>query len=325
MYMRNMGKWFSGMFIPNQKNLWKPHIFRPKNLFGLAVILLVIKFVIFSWLAYYPQTSNFAIVTSSELIELANQTRIAQGMKPLIVSSKLTEAAEKKAMDMIKQNYFSHTSPDGLSPWYWVTRAGYKYSAAGENLAKDFSESEYVHQAWMNSPSHKANILNKNYQDIGIAVVRGDINGKETTVAVQFFGKITPIKTVATTKTEPSPIAKNDVNKIEIPVVVSNVQGEEIELLKGAEILKERGVMSTIVEETKDTFSSVVENSEPLVQTILMIVLGLVSLTLILSVFINVGVQYPKMVLMVVVFIILITAIISFNGEALLNKGIDII
>ncbi|MCX6729978.1 MAG: CAP domain-containing protein [Candidatus Portnoybacteria bacterium] len=331
--MRNVVKWAGGMFIPSQKNLWKPRIFMPKNLFGLAVVLLIIKFIVFSWLAYSPQTSNFAVVTSSELIEMTNQARIEQGLEPLTVSSKLSEAAEKKAMDMINQNYFSHTSPDGLSPWYWVSNAGYKYSTAGENLAKDFSESEYVHQAWMNSPSHKANILNKNYQDIGVAVLRGNINGRETTVAVQFFGKIIATKTVATTtktttkKTAvaPKPVIVPDANKIEIPVVVSNVQGEEVELLKGSEILQERGVVNAIVEESKNVFDNVVKNPEPWTQKFYMIVLGLISLILILSIFINVRVQYPKMILMVVIFIILITAITSFNGEALLNSGIDII
>jgi len=326
--MRNIVNWFDGMFVPSQKNLWKPHIFRPKNLFGLAVILLVIKFVIFSWLVYLPRTNNFAIVTSSRLIGLTNQARVEQGLEPLEISSKLTEAAEKKAMDMINQNYFAHTSPDGLSPWYWVSKAGYKYSAAGENLAKGFSESEYVYQAWMNSPSHKANILNKNYQDIGIAVVRGKINGKETTIAVQFFGKIALTKTVAstqTTKTESEQIVRPDINKIEIPTVVSNVQGEEIELLKGSEILQERGIVDTVVKESKNIFNSMIENSESWAQKLYMIVLSVISLILILSIFVNARVQYPKMILMVVIFIILITAITSFNGEALLNKGLDII
>jgi len=316
------------MFIPSQKNLWKPHIFRPKNLFGLAVILLVIKFVVFSWLVYSPKTSNFAVITSSELIGLTNQARAEQGLEPLAVSSKLTEAAEKKARDMVNQNYFAHTSPDGLSPWYWVTKAGYKYITAGENLAKDFGESEYVHQAWMNSSSHRANILNKNFRDIGIAVIRGEINGRETTVAVQFFGKIAATKTVAVNvpaTVETEQIVKPDANKIEIPAVVPNIQGEEIELLKGSEILKERGVINMVTQESKNVFDVLINSSETWTQKFYMLVLGLISLILILSIFVNVRVQYPKMILMVVIFIILIAAITSFNGGALLNKGIDII
>ncbi|MFH1129516.1 MAG: CAP domain-containing protein [Patescibacteria group bacterium] len=310
--MRNIVKWFSRMFIPTKKNLWKPQIFRPKNLFKLAVVLLVFKFIAFTWLAYFPQTSNFAVVTGAELIELTNQERSAQGLEPLIVNARLVDAATKKAIDMINQGYFSHTSPKGLSPWYWFTKAGYKYSAAGENLARGFSESEYVHQAWMNSPTHKANILNGNYKDIGIAVIRGTINGKETTVAVELFGKTTTQQVAVL----PTPVITPDANKTETPAVINVpvskpiVQGEEIELLKGPEVFKQR---------------SALYQPESWMNTVFVIVLGIVSLILMLSFFINIKIQYPKMILMVLIFIVLIAAIALFNGGALLNSKIDII
>jgi len=311
------------MFIPTQKNLWKPQIFRPKNLFRLAVVLLILKFIAFTWLAYFPKTTNFAIVTGAELIELTNQERIAQGLEPLIVNAKLVDAATRKATDMINQGYFSHTSPKGLSPWYWFTKAGYKYSAAGENLARGFSESEYVHQAWMNSPTHKANILNSNYKDIGIAIIKGTVNGKETTVAVQLFGKTTAQQVATNTntvtkpvKTQPAPIITPDANKTETPAIVSVpvskpiVQGEEVELLKGPEVFKQRSVLF---------------KSDFWTNTVFVIVLGIVSLILMLSFFINIKIQYPKMILMVLIFIVLVAAIALFNGGALLNSKIDII
>ena len=308
--MRNIGRWFERMFIPNQKNLWKPHIFRPKNLFRLAVVLLILKFIAFSWLAYFPNTSHFAVVTTSELIELTNKERVAQGLQPLTVNSQLTQAAEKKAMNMINQDYFAHTSPDGLTPWYWLTKVGYKYTTAGENLAKGFTESIYVNNAWMNSPTHRANILNKNYQDIGIAVLKGTINGKETTIAVQFFGKVAQTKTVAiskTTKTETKQVATPDENKIEVTsssVALTNkpvVQGQETVL------------------------NTVTNKSESWMQKIYMIILGIISLILMLTIFINIKVQYPKTILTVLIFMVLIAAIAVFNGSALLNKGINII
>lgn len=308
------------MFIPSQRNGWKPQIFRPKNLFRLAVVLLILKFIAFSWLAYFPKTSNFAVVTGSELIELTNQERIANGLEPLTINTKLIDAATKKATDMINQGYFSHTSPKGLSPWYWFTKAGYKYLAAGENLARGFSESEYVHQAWMNSPTHKANILSSNYKDIGIAVIKGTVNGKETTIAVQLFGKTTTqqvaINTVKPTKTNPEPIISPDANKtetpavIDIPVTKPIVQGEEVELLKGPEVFKQRSVLF---------------KSDFWTNTVFVIVLSVVSLILMLSFFINIKIQYPKMILMVLIFIVLLAAIALFNGGALLNSKIDII
>lgn len=324
--MRNVGKWFGRMFIPNQKNLWKPQIFLPKNLFRLALVLLILKFIAFSWLAYFPKTSNFAVVTSAELIELTNQERVAQGLNPLTINAQLVDAATKKATDMINQGYFSHTSPKGLSPWYWFTKAGYKYSAAGENLARGFKESEYVNQAWMNSPTHKANILNSNYKDIGIAVVTGVIDGKETTVAVQLFGRTTPQLVIATntntnakpvkTTPAPAPVVTPDANKTETPAVVNVpvskpiVKGEEVELLKGPEVFKERSVLF---------------KSDLWTNSVFMIVLGIVSLILMLSFFINIKIQYPKMIMMVLIFIVLIAAIALFNGGAFLNGGINIV
>jgi len=336
--MRNVVKQLEMLFIPSQKNLWKPHILMTKNLFILAVILLVIKFAIFSWLYYFPQTTHFAIITSAELIEMTNEDRIASGLKPLSLNSQLVEAAQKKALDMLNKNYFAHTSPNGLTPWYWLDKAGYKYSAAGENLAKDFLESEYVHEAWMDSPSHRANILNKNYQDIGIAVVEGEINGQKTTVAVEFFGKdyaIATNKTIASTKTAPTKIAVNNdtknENKIDLPIpdetsadkTASDIKGEEIEL-RGPEVFKQREI-NDIVSKSKGIVGVVTQKSEPISQKIYLMVLGIIGLVLMLSIFINIKVQYPKMILRALIFIILIATIMLFNGGAILNRGLDII
>jgi hypothetical protein len=226
-------------------------------------------------------------------------------------------------MDMLNENYFAHTSPDGITPWYWISKAGYKYVAAGENLAKGFTESEYVHEAWMSSPSHKANILNSTYQDVGIAVVEGTINGEKTTIAVQFFGKssvkgvsITPkkIAVTETTKTE---------NKIEVPVK-ETPKIEETSALKGPEVFTQLGIKNTISEPQK-VAGLTIQKSEPLIQKIYIIVLALISLVLMLSIFINIKVQYPRMILMALIFIVLIAAITLFNGGAILNSGIDII
>jgi hypothetical protein len=327
--MKNVAKQFEMMFIPSQKNLWRPHILRFRNLLTLLVILLVIKFMVFSWLYYFPKTTHFAIVTSSELIEMTNKDRIANGLKPLSLSPQLVEAAQKKALDMLNKDYFAHTSPSGLTPWYWLDKVGYKYSTAGENLAKDFLESEYVHDAWMDSPSHRANILNKNYQDIGIAVVEGDINGQKTILAVEFFGKgyvvataktTTPVK--KTTNNIANEATKNN-NKIELPVSTQNVKGEETSL-KGPEVFKQREVSQTI-EEPKTVAGFVAENSESWTQKVYLMVLGIIGLVLMLTIFINIKVQYPKTILTALIFIVLIATIMLFNGGALLNRGLEII
>lgn len=305
--MRKLIKHLERLFIPNAKNEWKPHIFKPKNLFRLAVVLLIIKFLIFSLIFYFPRTSHFAVVVSSDLVELANKERMASGLKPLVINQQLVQAAQSKAEDMLNQDYFAHTSPVGVTPWYWLEKAGYKYTAAGENLARNFTDSNYVHQAWMDSASHKANILNKNYQEIGIAVVEGELNGEKTVLAVEFFGKAA--KPAAEKETKPAPVVAVSDTKIEVKPIVSETQpfikGEEVSL-KGPDVFKERGILREIIEEPKNIIGTITEKSEPVAQEIYIIILGLISLVLMLSIFINIKVQYPKMIFTVVIFLILV-------------------
>jgi hypothetical protein len=90
---------------------------------------------------------------------------------------------------MFKNNYWAHVAPDGTEPWDFILGENYDYIYAGENLAKNFSTSGDVVEAWYNSPSHKENLINKNYTEMGFAVVDGKLNGYETTLVVQMFGK----------------------------------------------------------------------------------------------------------------------------------------
>ena len=115
---------------------------------------------------------------------------IEQGLPILMHNSVLDQSAMMKAQDMLANNYFAHNRPsDGTTPWEWFKAAGYNYTFAGENLAMNFSEAEEAMSAWLASPSHKANIMNANYDEIGIAVVVGKIDGRQTTLVVQHFGK----------------------------------------------------------------------------------------------------------------------------------------
>jgi len=157
-------------------------------LFYYAVVLLLLKLVIIPFFLCFPKTIFFADLTKTNLIELANTTREYFGFQPLKENPVLNEAAYLKAKDMIEKGYFSHYSPEGITPWYWLEKSGYNYQSAGENLAIGFLDSEQVHQAWMDSLLHKKNILNPNYQEIGIAVLRDNFQGNETTLVVQFFG-----------------------------------------------------------------------------------------------------------------------------------------
>lgn len=138
-------------------------------------------------------------VTAGALVRLANESRIQAGLGELKMNSQLKQAAEAKAKDMLKNDYFAHTSPKGVTPWHWLKQSGYQYSFAGENLAINYETAESQHKAWMKSPTHRANILNKNYQEVGIAVVEGKIDGKDALITVQVFAspKVAPAVSLA--------------------------------------------------------------------------------------------------------------------------------
>lgn len=123
-----------------------------------------------------------------QIIDLVNKERKDSGLEILVENEALNEAARLKAQDMIGHNYFAHTSPSGVDPWYWFEETEYQYKYAGENLAMDFTSVGAVHKAWMKSPTHKENIVSPKFKEMGVATLDGIMNNKETRVAVQLFG-----------------------------------------------------------------------------------------------------------------------------------------
>ncbi len=112
-------------------------------------------------------TSDFSQAT---LLDATNAARSSDNEAALTVDPELTNAAEAKATDMATNNYWSHNSPDGKTPWTFITAAGYSYSLAGENLAYGFGDASSTIRGWMNSSEHRANILNADYQNVGFGV-----------------------------------------------------------------------------------------------------------------------------------------------------------
>lgn len=200
--------------IPHLGNNHKPHALRPLALRIYTYAIIGIKVFVTTFLFIsYPSIAQFAEVSSSEILNLTNISRSAEGIPALSINAQLNQAALLKAQHMVANNYFAHTAPDGTKPWNFVNQAGYDYSAAGENLAMDFSEAGTVHTAFMNSPSHKKNIMNPKYTEIGVAVIEGTLNGSETIILVEYFGapyetavvaEPTPVPTPTTTPT-PTP------------------------------------------------------------------------------------------------------------------------
>ena len=118
-----------------------------------------------------------------EVFDLINKQRTQNGLSPLKENSELQRVARIKAQDMVNNNYFSHTSPTYGSPFDMMKSFKISYNTAGENIAGNSSNSSAV-TAWMNSPGHRANILNSSFNQTGIGVVTGSKYGK---IYVQMF------------------------------------------------------------------------------------------------------------------------------------------
>lgn len=158
--------------------------------FLIYIFFIVLNFGLLKFVSInYPEILGFATnINVNDLLEDTNREREQLGLSPLTLNNSLSSAAAGKAQNMFSNNYWAHIAPDGTTPWYFILNAGYDYSFAGENLAKDFNSSKAVVEAWMNSPTHRANVVNSKYKDIGFAVLNGELDGKETTLVVQMFG-----------------------------------------------------------------------------------------------------------------------------------------
>ena len=214
--MHRLGRWLKKYFIPHEGNDHKPHFLRKESMNLVLLFMLVAELgFIVQVFVVFDKTNFLASVLPGVLTTLTNEERALNDAPPLKENTLLDQAAQMKAEDMATKGYFAHTSPEGKSPWYWFTQVGYHYSAAGENLAVNFFESEDVAQAWMNSPSHRANIVKKDYTEIGIGVARGQYEGRDSVFVAQLFGK--PAFAAAVEPQEPSPQPKAGQPPVETP------------------------------------------------------------------------------------------------------------
>jgi hypothetical protein len=152
----------------------------------ILILSICIEAVFFMALVYQGKIQTATVLVGT-LNNLTNSERQQQNLSSLKENILLDKSAQFKADDMVKNGYFAHKSPDGKEPWYWLDSVGYKYSYAGENLAINFNESEDVVNAWMNSPTHKANIVKGSYTEIGTAIATGTYKGKDAVFVVQHY------------------------------------------------------------------------------------------------------------------------------------------
>lgn len=177
------------LFVPEDKNNFKPHILQKAAIVGM-VVLIFITFSIANLQSILWLASEYLVasILPAVVVDETNVSRQQENLALLTRSSVLDEAARLKAEDMAAEGYFSHWSPEGVSPWHWFEEAGYGYAYAGENLAVHFTDSTAVVEAWLESPSHRANILNDKYTEVGIGTAVGTFEGYDTVFVVQLFG-----------------------------------------------------------------------------------------------------------------------------------------
>ena len=176
-------------FIPHHRNNYHPHILGHRSLALFSALLVAVKIFTISLVSFGPVLPVFSsAITGENIISLTNESRKSFNLPALVSNQLLAKAAQAKANDMLAKGYFAHNSPDGKTPWDFIVSAGYSYLSAGENLAVNFVEAESVEAAWMNSPGHKANILNTKFVEIGVAAERGIWDGRNVWMAVQEFG-----------------------------------------------------------------------------------------------------------------------------------------
>ncbi len=210
--MKKLTDFLHHLLIPKEENNYRAKALHTDFLTYYLFIALFLTFT-FKQMGFSNVLGFATDITVDKLYQLTNQQREKNNLPDLTYNDKLSAAAAKKAADMFANNYWAHYGPAGETPWDFILSSGYSYEYAGENLAKNFLFSQGVVDAWMNSSTHRDNILRQNYTEVGFAVVNGVLNGEQTTLVVQMFGKpqtSTIAKNVTNTKTDnvqPTPTA----------------------------------------------------------------------------------------------------------------------
>lgn len=218
---------FEHFFVPHERNNHRARLISPVFLIIFSAVFWGLQFLVPLLPQFTPVVLGYTSeITPEKIVDFTNRQRQEQGVVELRINEQLTKAALAKGSDMMARDYWAHTAPDGTEPWYFFTQAGYRYRFAGENLARDFSDPRDVVEAWMASPTHRENLLSSRYQDIGVGVVEGELNGVKTVVVVQLFG--TPLgdsTTAAVVKVPPTSTLAS------VPAVAGTAEEEVREVL----------------------------------------------------------------------------------------------
>jgi uncharacterized protein YkwD len=153
-----------------------------------AVLILLKSAVIIATIALPSSSLYSSSITEKNIVELTNAARTTLTLPTLSSNAQLSHAAQMKADDMMEKQYFAHKSPSGADALTWIDASGYRPTYVGENLAVHFFTSEDVQSGWLASPTHRANIVDPLYSDIGVGIAHGVFDGADSIIVVQMFG-----------------------------------------------------------------------------------------------------------------------------------------
>ncbi|MFA6393428.1 MAG: CAP domain-containing protein [Patescibacteria group bacterium] len=179
-------------FIPHEGNNYLPRALHSRRLAFWAASAVTVKIITVVFFISFPLsawlTPDILVEEGRKIIELTNKIRAGLALPGLSESSILNQAAYAKAEDMLVKQYFSHTGPDNRKLSDWLSGVKYGFSVAGENLAMGFSSAEEVVNAWVASKTHYANIIDRDFTEIGVGMAAGRYEEYETTFVAQYFG-----------------------------------------------------------------------------------------------------------------------------------------
>lgn len=238
------------LFVPHHTNNHRSKILHLDSLFTYVLIFALFNLGLRSLHKSMPDILGYATdIHVEQLLSRTNAQRQAAGLSSLTLNSQLSQAAAQKAQDMFAKGYWAHNSPTGTTPWDFISGAGYKYVVAGENLAKNFSTSQAVVDAWMASPTHKDNIVKGSYKEVGFAIVNGTLNGEETTLVVQMFGTTTAA-VASNPNPAKAPVLVEKALAVEQPVALVNTPTPEPMVTMAPQVVAE-GLESAFLGVTK--------------------------------------------------------------------------
>jgi hypothetical protein len=295
--------WVARHFAPSEHNEYKPHLLRRSWLvLFLCVTLAAEGFLVADLVARQQSQSFLAAVVPAEIIALTNTERAHNNADALSENAQLDAAAQAKAADMAAQGYFAHVGPGGKTPWQWIAEAGYQYQYAGENLAVRFVDSQDVINAWMASPTHRANIVKLVYTQIGIGVAQGVYEGQPATYVVQYFG--TPLAAAEQVSSVPAASAPAR------PAASGMVEGASIAVPVSSPAATAHDWTQSLERQILRAFSEPLSTTNAVLGGVFLLIVA----ALVLAFFMHIQIQHPRMLMSGIAVAGVAAFLIMLNG-----------